>query len=160
MVGIGFLYMALISGIEILLFVSGKIVSKINIILLRSLIILSAIVAIGIMNYDLKIPALNEGGVVFWNVNPVAAWIIGLNIFAYGLIWCYLFYRASLLVNNGHSRSKLLLIATDGLLLGTAVLLLHTSTNELQTSLGHMLFLVSVIITLIFYLLPKRVFKI
>ena len=112
------------------------------------------------MTLDLRYPIINSVGIIFWNVNPVAQWLIGLSSFFYGFLWGYVFYKAALLVSDGFSRVKLLVMSTDGFIIGTVALLVHTSSNEIQTVLGHTLFIVAGVITLGIYLLPHRMFEI
>lgn len=158
-IGIGMIFLTLLAGIEVQAFMARRIVPNWSIVLASVVLTIDAVVTLGIMTLDLRYPIINSIGIIFWNVNPYAQWLIGLSSFFYGFLWGYVFYKAALLVNDGLSRVKLMVMSADGFILGTVALLVHTSSNEVQTILGHALFILAGVITLGIYLLPKRMFE-
>lgn len=158
-IGIAMIFLTLLSGIEVQVFMAKSIVSKLNTTFASILITIIAIITLAIMAYDFRLPIVNPSGIIFWNINPLAAWLIGLSSIIYGFIWGHIFYRASLLVDDVYSRVKLIVISSNGFILGTVALLVHTSANEVQTIIGHALFIIAGTITLAVYLLPPRLFE-
>lgn len=160
MVGVGMIFLCLLAGIEVQAFMAQRVIPKRTLNIASAIITVSAIITLGIMSYDFRLPIINDFGIIFWNINPVAAWILAILSFTYGCVWGYVFYKAALFVHDALSRVRLLVMSADGFILGSVVILVHTSSNEIQTILGHALFLISSILTLGIYLLPKRMFEI
>lgn len=162
-VGIGMIFLTMLSGIEVQAYMAKKFESFWSITIASALITILGSIAMIVMLRDLAIsprfPVISEYGVIIWNANPIAQWIIGLSAFTYGFIWGYVFYNAALLLQDAHSRVKLLVMSADGFIIGTVALLVHTSSNELQTVIGHGLFVVASALTLAIYLLPDRIFN-
>lgn len=158
-VGISMIFLTLIAGIDVQTFMSRKPISKRVVNAASTIITLLAISTIIIMYSDFRLPIINSDGIIFWNINPLAAWTVGLSSFIYGCIWGYLFYQAALLINDAHARVRLLVISADGFILGSVALLVHTSTNEIQTVAGHSLFILAGLITVAIYLLPDKIFR-
>ena len=159
-VGIGMIFLTVLAGIQVQAYMGQKIVSNRSIALASIILTIDAIVTLGIMIYDFRLPIISTEGIIFWNVNIYAAWLVGLTSLIYGLIWGYVFYRAALLVNDGLSRVKMMVMSADGFIIGSVALIVHTSTNEIQTVVGHSLFVFAGAITLGIYLLPKKLFEI
>ncbi len=113
------------------------------------------IIVISILLYDLRLPIINSNGIIFWNVNPWASWLTSICCFIYGIVWTYLFYMASNLTKNTYSKVKLLILSADGLLFGSGALFIYTSTNELQSVIGMVLFISACIITAPIFIMPK-----
>ena len=159
-IGIGMVFLVFLSGIEVQAYMAQTIVSKKSILIASIIFTIDAIITLGIMVFDLRYPIINDVGIIFWNINPIAAWLIGLSSLIYGLIWGYVFYRAALLVDDGYSRVKLMVMSADGFIIGSVAFLVHTSSNEIQTVIGHSLFIFAGAMTLGVYLLPKKLFHI
>jgi hypothetical protein len=159
-IGIGMIFLTMLSGIEVQAFMARRFVSDRSVNIASIIITILGTCALSVMIYDLRLPMINNLGIILWNVNPLAQWIIGLTAFFYGFIWGYVFYNAALLVDEAFARVKLLVMSADGFIIGSVALLVHTSSNEFQTVLGHGLFIITGIITLGIYLLPKRMFEI
>lgn len=157
-VGIGMIFLALLSIIEILAYISEKRISRSRINFMCFIGTISAVSVLAIMIYDFRLPIINPQGIIFWNNNPIAAWLISIVVSGYAYIFGYLFYRSALIMEKGYLKARMLVMAADGFILGTVVILVHTSSNAMQTIIGHTLFLITGIITLAIYLLPNRFF--
>lgn len=158
-IGIGMIFLTLLSTIETMAFMARNVISKTMINFVSTVVTVIAIITLSIMIYDFRTPIINPVGIIFWNINPIAAWLVGIVSFGFGLIWGHVFYQAALLVNEAYLRVRLLVMSADGFILGTIVILVHTSSNEVQTILGHALFIIVGVITLGIYLLPKQIFE-
>jgi hypothetical protein len=159
-IGIGMIFLTMLSGIEVQAFMAKQIVTRSSTSLASVVITIIGIVTLSIMANDFRLPIINEAGIIFWNINPIAAWLVSLSAFIYGIIWGIVFYRAALLVNDAFGRVKLMVMSADGFLIGSVALLVHTSSTEIQTVLGHSMFIVAGLLTLGIYLLPKKIFQI
>ena len=158
-VGIAFIFLVLLTGLEVLRYMVRGIsedFTNLTGLLLSTL----AAVAISVMLTNPETPIIKESGVILWNQDLLARWIIGLTSFFYGMVWGIIFYQNSLLVEDGLARSKLYVISADGFLLGTIALLVHTSSNEIQTIAGHILVISGSMITLAIYVMPRRFFSV
>jgi len=158
-VGIAMVFLTLLSGIEVQVYMARKIVSKLSTTFASIIITILAVTTLGIMSYDFRLPVINSNGIIFWNINPVASWLIGISSLVYGFIWGYVFYRAALLINEPYARVKMMIVSANGFILGTVAILVHTSSNQIQTILGHILFIIAGTLTLSMYLLPKKLFE-
>lgn len=162
-VGIGMIFLTMLSGIEVQAYMTKKFVSFWSITIFSALITILGTIALSVMVYDLahtdRLPLVSEHGIIIWNANPIAQWIIGLSAFFYGFIWGYVFYNAALILNDAKSRVKLLVMSADGFIIGTVALLVHTSSNELQTLVGHGMFVIASGLTLAIYLLPESFYN-
>ncbi len=158
-VGTAMMFLIFFSGIEVQAFMARRILTPQGVNVASTIITLIAVTTLGLMIYDFRTPVINELGIIFWNVNSIAQWLIALSAFLYGLIWCYVFYKAALLLNDGYSRYRLFALSATGFLMGTVGLLVHSSSNEAQTLVGHILFIIAGIAVLSIYIVPKKFFS-
>ncbi len=111
------------------------------------------------MSYDFRTPIVNNSGIIFWNVNKIAQWLIGLSSIIYGLFWNYVFYQAAIIVDDSYARFKLMIIGVAGTSMGTTAFLVNTSSSEIQTLIGHIIFVISGLMVLGIFITPKRLFS-
>ncbi len=158
-VGIAALFLVQISGLEVQNFMT-KHATNINFPTIGSLLItLVASITLIIMSYDFRTPIFNDSGIIFWNVNKIAQWLIGLSSLTYGLFWNYVFYQAAIIVDDSYARFRLMIIGIAGTSMGTTAFLVHTSSSEIQTLTGHIIFVISGLMILGIFIIPKRLFS-
>ncbi len=158
-VGVSFIFLTMFAALGVLRFVASELFIKPVIDLTKTFIWLVWLTTLALLVFDFRTPILEPGGVILWNANPIAGWLIGLSGLFFGTMWSVVFYNARKLVQNFYSRFKLMVIGADGLLMGTIALLVHTSQTPLQTILGHILFVIAGIVTISIYIIPGDSFE-
>jgi len=159
MVGISFIFLTMIAGFGVLRFVAPAFFTGPIASLIKAMVWFVWLTTLALLIFDFRTPILEPGGIILWNANRVAGWLIGLSGFFYGIMWSVIFFNARKLVQNFYSRFKLMVIGADGLLMGTIALLVHTSQTPFQTILGHILFVVAGVITIAIYIIPGNFFE-
>ncbi len=152
-IGIVFVFLLFIIGLQVELSIARPLfVSYVK--ELSTVVAILGAVAINVLIFDFRLPYFQDG-VIFWNVNPYIAWLIGGLSFLYGVIWSYMFFRSGGLTKNASQKTKMFVLSIDGLLIGIAALLVFTSTSVVQTNIGLLLFIVSTLTTAVILLVTR-----
>ena len=153
--GMVFLFLLLLSALRVEISLHSGFMRKHNFII-NTIIVGIAIVVVGILLYDFRLPIISSRGAIFWNVNPIASWLTGLTSLIYGLMWADFFQQERRMVLQDASKLKMSVLSFDGIMLGLSAILVFTSTNEIITIIGHSLFIVACVLTAIVLLFPDK----
>ena len=153
--GIIFLYLLLLSALRVEISLQRGFMRK------HSFIINIILVGIGffvvwLLISDFRLPIISPQGIIFWNVNPIAGWLTGLTSLIYGLMWADFFQQEKRMVSQTTSKLKMSVLSFDGIMLGISALLVFTSSNEIETIIGHALFIFACVLTAITLLIPDK----
>ncbi len=114
-----------------------------------------SISSIVLSTYDFRFPSILPNGLILWNANPVAAWLISLACLYMGFSWTYIFYKAMRVVPGLSSKIKMGIFCINGVLTSVAATLIYTATNEETNLLGLSIMAFACFITLFIFILPS-----
>ena len=154
-IGMVFLFLLLLSSLQVETSLKRGFMERHSFII-STIIIGVGITSITILLYDFRLPIISSRGAIFWNINTIIAWLIGTTCLIYGLIWSDFFQQEKRVVSSDDSKLKMSILSIDGIMLGVSALLVFTSANELETIIGHSLFIVACVLTLISIILPSK----
>lgn len=158
LVGTAFIFLIFLIGLDVERFMTRSFLSDRRIDFLSVGLGLLAGLTIYLVFSRPQPPVIDPSGIVFWNLYPLASWLVGLSSLFYGALWGMVFYRGAFLVDDLQSRFKLLVISIDGFVLGAITLLVFVSQSKLLTLVTHFIFVAIGILTLGIYLIPKKFF--
>ncbi|OGZ03796.1 MAG: hypothetical protein A2648_02470 [Candidatus Lloydbacteria bacterium RIFCSPHIGHO2_01_FULL_41_20] len=153
--GMIFLYLLLLSALRVQTALHRGFMWKHSFII-NTIILGIGVSVIWILVSDFHLPVISPRGTIFWNVNPVAGWLTGITSLIYGLMWADFFQQEKNMVSQNLSKIKMSILSFDGIMLGIAGLLVFTSNNETETIIGHSLFILACVLTLITLILPSK----
>lgn len=109
---------------------------------------------------DFRLPIVNANGVIFWNLNPVAAWLSSTLVLLFTLTWAYLNYGNARLLDNFRLRWKLYVLSLNMVALGLSAFIFFPSHSEIQSLVSFLLvapaYLATIIVLLYFRLVPEK----
>lgn len=145
-VALVFVFSCIITAYQLPLFSENPKFSNIS----KRLIPITVIIGILILileYFDRALPIINASGIIFWNMNPIGAFIMSLMALVTGLLWGVLFFDGSRLVTGIVSRLKAYVLAGDGIIWGISAFLYFPSNNQLQTIVSFLLTIISLLVT-------------
>jgi hypothetical protein len=96
--------------------------------LLLGILFAVGLTTVAIQIYDFRLPIIHSSGLIFWNANPVAAWIARLAGFWVGMTWVYVFSKKFLRHLGRIEKFKNILIIITAFMFGiTSLLYFHSN---------------------------------
>lgn len=121
---------------------------------------LTSIAILLIQMVDFRLPIVNANGVIFWNLNPMAAWLSSALVLIFTLVWAYLNYDSARLLENFRLRWKLYILSLNMVALGLSAFIFFPSHSEIQSLVSFLLvapaYLATIIVLLYFRVVPEK----
>lgn len=96
--------------------------------LLLGILLAVGLTIVMIQIYDFRLPVIHSSGLIFWNANPVTAWITRLAGFLVGITWVYVFSKKFLKHLGKTEKIKNILIIATAFMFGiTSLMYFHNN---------------------------------
>lgn len=132
-IAVDFIMMAFILSIILELF--G--VSDRNRNIFYPIVLMIGILVVSIQVYDLRMPILQDTGIVDWNANKLASRITSLTAFLIALFWAYGLLKNFSYLEDNYQKVKDSLLAVGGLFLGLSALTTYHSYEKTIAIFSH-----------------------
>ncbi|MEK7091435.1 MAG: hypothetical protein AAB900_00425 [Patescibacteria group bacterium] len=144
-------FIAIFSSLDLPIFTSNFRLQKFLPLITWSSALASAIILI-IQIVDFRLPIVNPNGVIFWNLNPISAWLTSIFILAFAITWAYLAYDGGRLLDNFRLRWKLYILGINMLALGLSAFFFFPAKNEDTSFVSFILIAPAYLATIIVFL--------
>lgn len=116
-----------------------------------TLIVVGTIV-IAIQLIDLRLPIVEPTyGIIFWNANPISAWLTSTTILIYSIAWTYLTCKSISVILSKQQRLKLYVLAIDAISVGVSSFLFFPSLTKWQSLASFMVVIPGYILTILIF---------
>lgn len=152
-------FVAIFYSLELPIFISNFRLQK-YLPILTWLIGIISVTILSLQIIDFRLPTVNPNGVIFWNQNPLAAWLTSFYILLFTLLWAYLAYDGGRLLDNFRLRWKLYILGLNIAALGLSAFFFFPAQTETWSLISFILvapaYLATIIVFLYFRLSPER----
>lgn len=127
-VGYGFVVLAEVVGLHTIAVRTNQVIDR-HIKLFSFLNILYGAIFVGLLIRPLQEPIIHNSGLIFWNINPVSGWALGLQTLLIAGLWSWYSYKNSKYVEDKWSKIKSTMLSIDGISWGVAALIYITTKS-------------------------------